>query len=223
MANLTITELCGIYLYIYDCCMIAVFFACLSVWCNFTSVLQGEGIVLRSSYALYLLFPAGLMIISNIGPVPLKKQMQYIAGFICVFLLIRNVQYSNIVYMYDRVTYDRTVSIMTRVLEDVEEYEGYESGKTQVALIGEFSRNYNVAVYKEDRKFVNGSNKTSTTYPQTTYNFWRSMGSPINGIQDSVILKTYAEMDSVKEMPCYPYEGYCQMIGDVLVVKIADK
>ena len=195
----------------------------LPVWCNFTSVLQGEGIVLRSSYALYLLFPIGLMIINSIGSVPLKKQMQYIVGFICIFLLIRNVQYSNTVYMYARVTYDRTVSIMTRILEDVEEYEGYESGKTQVAVIGQFSGNYNVAAYKGDRKYVNGSNTTSTTYPQTTYNFWRSLGSPINGIEDLVILETYAEMNSVKEMPCYPYDGYCQMVGDVLVVKIADK
>lgn len=33
VSNLSVTELCGIYLYIYDCCMIALFFACLSVWC----------------------------------------------------------------------------------------------------------------------------------------------------------------------------------------------
>lgn len=33
LANLSVTELCGIYIYIYDCCMIALFMSCLSVWC----------------------------------------------------------------------------------------------------------------------------------------------------------------------------------------------
>lgn len=62
--------------------------------------------------------------------IPLGKPMQYITVFICLFLLVRNVRYSNTVYMYARVTYDRTVSIMTRVLDDIEGQEGYESGVT---------------------------------------------------------------------------------------------
>lgn len=32
VANFSITEVCGTYLYVYDCFMIALFFACLSVW-----------------------------------------------------------------------------------------------------------------------------------------------------------------------------------------------
>lgn len=204
--------------------ILAIFiFITLPIGCNFTSVLQGEGIVLRSSYALYLLFPICLMLVESIHSISVKKQIQYITGLICLFLLVRNIQYSNTVYMYARVTYDRTVSIMTRVLEDIEEYEGYEVGVTPIAVIGEFSKNDNVEIYKGDYKFINGNNKTSTTYPQTTYNFWRSLGSPINGIQDNDILKTYSELSQVKQMPCYPYDGYCQMIGDVLVVKIADR
>lgn len=198
-------------------------FSSLPVWCNFTSVLQGENIVLRSSYALYLFFPIGFMIMDEISHNLIRKPMQYLTGVICLFLLIRNVQYSNTVYMYARVTYDRTVSIMTRVLEDIEEYEGYEIGVTPIAVIGQFSKNDHVEVYQGDYKFINGYNKTSTTYPQTTYNFWRSMGSPINGIQDNDILRTYSELDQVRQMPCYPYDGYCKMFGDTLVVKIADE
>lgn len=208
---------------LYNIFMAVFIFSSLPVWCNFTSVLQGENIVLRSSYALYLFFPIGFMIMDEISHNLIRKPMQYLTGVICLFLLIRNVQYSNTVYMYARVTYDRTVSIMTRVLEDIEEYEGYEIGVTPIAVIGQFSKNDHVEVYQGDYKFINGYNKTSTTYPQTTYNFWRSMGSPINGIQDNDILRTYSELDQVRQMPCYPYDGYCKMFGDTLVVKIADE
>lgn len=178
---------------------------------------------MRSSYALYLLFPVCLMIMGSIKYVPITKPILYVTCLMCLFLLIRNVQYSNTVYMYARVTYDRTVSIITRVLEDIEEYEGYEVGETPIAVIGQFSKNDNVEIYKGDYKFINGNNKTSTTYPETTYNFWRSLGSPINAIEDTDVLKAYSESSQVKKMPCYPYDGYCQMVGDVLVVKIADK
>lgn len=198
-------------------------FITLPVWCNFISIIQGENIVLRSSYALYLLFPVCFMIAGECKRIPVRKLMQYITAFICLFLLVRNIQYSNTVYMYARVTYDRTVSIMTRVLDDIEEQEGYASGVTPVAVIGEFSRNDHVEAWHGDYKIVNGHSKASTTYPQTTYNFWRSLGSPVNGIMEKDVLKTYAESDQVQQMPCYPYEGYCRMIDDVLVVKIADR
>jgi hypothetical protein len=111
---------------------------------------------------------------------------------------------------------------MTRVLDDIETTEGYEAGSTPVAIIGEFSGNDNLAVYEYDRKYINGNNKTSTTYPKTTYNFMESMGSLVNSIEDSDTLKTYAKSEQVKEMPCYPVSGYCQMIDGVLVVKIGD-
>lgn len=208
---------------IHNAVVAILIFITLPVWCNFISVIQGENIVLRSSYALYLLFPVCLMIAGNCKNIRVRKPMQYLTAFICCFLLVRNVQYSNTVYMYARVTYDRTVSIMTRVLDDIEEQEGYESGVTPVAVIGEFSKNDYVEAWHGDYKFVNGHSKASTTYPQTTYNFWRSMGSPVNGIEEKDALKAYEESDEVQQMPCYPHDGYCRMIDDVLVVKVADR
>lgn len=196
----------------------------LPVWCNFIGVIQGEGwIVLRSSYALYLLFPIGIMIVGSLKDISIRKPVWYLTGVICIFLLVRNIQYSNIAYMYARVAYDRSISVMTRVLNDIETYEGYEIGVTPIAVIGEFSKNDNVEVYRGDTRNINGNRRVATTYPKTTYNFWRSMGSLINGIEDNDILATYMESDEVKQMPCYPHDGYCQMIGDVMVVKIADR
>lgn len=208
---------------IYNTTGAVVIFMTLPLWCNFTSIIQGENIVLRSSYALYLLFFLCIMIVDRLSHIPVGKAMRYMTCFICLFLLVRNVQYSNTSYMYARLTYDRTVSIMTRILEDMEGQEGYEGGVTPVAVIGQFNKNDYVEVYHDDYKFVNGRSKASTTYPQTTYNFWRSLGSPVNGIQDNDILETYAASSRVKQMPCYPYAGYCQMIDDVMVVKIADR
>lgn len=195
----------------------------LPIWCNFTGVIQGENIVLRSSYALYLLFPIGIMIVDSLGDIPVRKPMRYLTGIICIFLLVRNIQYSNIAFMYDRAAYDRSISIMTRVLDDIETYEGYEIGVTPIAVIGEFTENDNIEVYRGDTRNINGHRRVATTYPKTTYNFWRSMGSLINGIEDDDILATYKELDEVQQMPCYPHEGYCRMIGDVMVVKIADR
>lgn len=195
----------------------------LPIWCNFIGVLQGENIVLRSSYALYLLFPIGIMIVESLRDIPVRKPMRYLTVVICIFLLVRNIQYSNIAYMYERVAYDRSISIMTRVLDDIETYDGYEIGVTPIAVIGEFTENDNVAVYRGDTRNINGHRRVATTYPKTTYNFWRSMGSLINGIEDDDILAAYKESDEVKQMPCYPHDGYCRMIGDVMVVKIADR
>ena len=178
---------------------------------------------MRSSYALYLLFPIGIMIVDSLGDIPVRKPMRYLTGIICIFLLVRNIQYSNIAFMYDRAAYDRSISIMTRVLDDIETYEGYEIGVTPIAVIGEYTENDNIEVYRGDTRNINGHRRVATTYPKTTYNFWRSMGSLINGIEDDDILATYKELDEVQQMPCYPHEGYCRMIGDVMVVKIADR
>lgn len=161
---------------------------------------------------------------------------------VCFFLITaQNVIFSNQIYSYQKIMYDRSVSIATRILDRVETTEGYVIGETEVIMIGSLRSNKDLAktLRLDDqlpktlqgnlglRNLLNGSDihggkLLSITYNQTFDSFAYLLGSEINAQSDNEIMNRYKAMEEVKNMPAYPAAGCCQMIDGRMVIKFSD-
>ena len=54
---------------------------------------------------------------------------------------------------------------------------------------------------------LNGGKVISITYNQTFDSFAYLLGSEVNYITDTDIVKAYEDMEEVQNMPAYPYDG----------------
>ncbi|MCD7882920.1 MAG: glucosyltransferase domain-containing protein [Lachnospiraceae bacterium] len=190
-----------------------------------------EAISFRTAYALFLLYPIMLSVIFHgVGDVrstslsSKHKRVQVVrfASLVAVcIVLFQNIRYSNGAYTVEKILYDRTTSVMTRILEDIEEEDGYVPGETEVVVIGGiYDGNSTITELTSQYSALGGFKKTSISYARTFNSMAKLLGSKLNIAEDSVIAE-YKQMDEVSEMPAYPSNGYCQMIDERLVVKLS--
>ncbi len=119
-----------------------------------------------------------------------------------------------------------TLSVMTRILDRMEQTEGFEPGKTRVVFVGDLNES-SVAQVR------NGYDETNPVqwkcgYYSMTYNegyafyLQNVLGYPV-GLVDHQTLDSYSQMPEVMEMPAFPATGCVKMIGDTLVVKLSEE
>lgn len=116
-----------------------------------------------------------------------------------------------------------SLSMMTRVTEDIEEHEGYVRGKTPVLFIGTLTNQLaaykvipTIAGYTGDHHF----SQISQDYIYPIY-YQYIMQLPIN-LCSTERKAELLEDERVKQMPVYPQEGSVQMIEDTLVVRLGE-
>lgn len=137
--------------------------------------------------------------------------------------LFNSVIYANQVYLKKDLEYQATLLTMTRVVDRIEQTEGYTAGKTRVALVGTLSASV-LSVPREGLSDLAGIGLDGTfslTYP-TTYHWYfrRILAYPIAllSVADS---EKMAQLDSVRRMPAFPAPGSCAMVDGVVVVKLS--
>lgn len=139
-----------------------------------------------------------------------------------ILLLWSNVVYANQVYLKKELQAEATVSLMTRVVVDIEDTEGYVAGETPVAFYGNFQTSEYVqelADFEEITPY--GMGKSSVTYVGADYSMLKyQLNVNMNLIR--VDATNEDMMKQIDAMPCYPEQGSINYIEDVLVVKIAD-
>jgi len=221
---------------------VLVIFPCIT--CSIDIILLNDNL---SFYILYSLFTVYLLFLSIINKCSYTIDKKHIAELtkrliiLCFsVILFQNVIFSNQFYSYQKIMYDRTVSIMTRILDDVESDPEYEIGETEVIIIGSLNNNkYIKKVLKINdnlpstlqknmnlREFGNnfmlsGGKYLSVTYSMTFDSFAYLLGSEINYTSGSDLNKQYAKLEKIINMPIYPKEGYCQIIDGRMVIKLS--
>lgn len=143
-----------------------------------------------------------------------------------VAISFSGVVYANQIYVKKDLESQATLSVMTRIVDKVESLDEYEPGKTPVALVGDLRNNepYSHTAFGFAAFQGNGlqTGAYSVTYSGTYRRYFRSiLNEPISILPDAEI-KKYSEMDSVKEMPIFPHEGYCAMLDGTAVIKLSD-
>ena len=83
-----------------------------------------------------------------------------------------------------------------------------------------------LAMQRQGFERLSGNNKNMNTNVYATSGesfypdyFWEIMGYPFNFVSEER-RKSIASQEAVKQMPVFPERGSCQMIDDVMVVKI---
>ena len=137
-------------------------------------------------------------------------------------LIFFNAVYANQLYVKKSVEEQETLSLMTRVLYQMEQTEGYVPGETKIALIGSLENSDAVI---EKPGYASGGTidyEISIVYYKNYRMYLTNiMGYPIN-LAEQEEAERIGQEQSIREMPAFPYPGYTKMYGDTLVVKLSD-
>lgn len=152
-----------------------------------------------------------------------KRQIAQYALFaaLCV-LIFNNIVFSNQAYLKKDLEYQTTLVTMTRIIDRIEQTEGYIPGETVVALVGTLNGN-GISGEREGFKGLTGvglQNHYSVTYSYTyQWYFEELLSYPIHlWTMDSTA--EFAQQQEVQEMSVFPASDSCKMIDGILVVKL---
>lgn len=155
-----------------------------------------------------------------------KIQSVFEKGVLCLFAVICfcNVLFSNSVYLKKDTEYTATLSVVTRIIDRVEQVDGYVPAETPVIIIGTLDD----SPLSEDRygyeaydHYSGMTSSYSVTYNSTISAYLKNvLGYPIN-------VRTWEndkwiDRPEVQSMPCFPDKNSVQMIDGTVVVKLSD-
>lgn len=140
-------------------------------------------------------------------------------------LLYGNVQFSNGMYLKKDIEYDAYLSLMSRVVDRMEEEVAYVPGETQVVFVG-LPEDLNDQIPGfEMHSLATGMWSTDILFEYTRQRFRAYFDyvlcAPIKLLEDSQ-WNAMLENQEVLGMPNYPAKGCIKMVDDVLVVKLGD-
>ena len=143
-------------------------------------------------------------------------------GFCFVFIL-DSIIYASQVYTKKDIEYQKTYSTLTRVIDRVEQTDGYIMGETPVVFIG----NLNDAYWVEQKAYFRyseiGLGRMFAVGSWVTYNNFMNevMEYPINLLNENVSLE-YEDDIRVKQMGVFPDKDSCIVIDGKVIVKLSE-
>lgn len=138
-------------------------------------------------------------------------------------LLYGNVRFSNGMYVKKALEHDAYLSLMTRIVAQVESMEEYVPGETEVVVVGlpenlnpvmpGFKDYWNVIGMTSPDVICQGSRDRFQMY------FDYKMGLPIKLAPEGT-WRDFQSRQDVLAMPCYPAPGFLQQIDGILVIRL---
>lgn len=130
--------------------------------------------------------------------------------------------YANQMYLKKDLEYDATLSVMTRVVDRIEQVEGYIPGETSVEFLGDIQRSQ-LAMTRPAFAHLGSLTGTEENYAITYGDtFWMYledvMGYPIKRFRET---KNEEQERVTDDMPCFPDKDSVQMVDGVVFVKLA--
>ena len=161
----------------------------------------------------------------NIGSVGVAKVLPIvttcIVSLVCACLVVFGIVFANQAYFKKQLQFEATELTVNRVLDRVEQLDGYEPGKTPVWLAGSF---HDSPLLAERAGFegVQGTGfywQSAITYDEACY-FSEILGYPINLLNDAQAAAV-VDMAAVERMGVFPATNSAAMVGDVAVVRLS--
>lgn len=142
---------------------------------------------------------------------------KWISYALIFFVIFQNIQTANLVYVEKQIQYDSTMSLMTNVLQDIEEQEDYLEGETPVVFIG-YPGNIMTSLPEKNKVYeiIGVEVNAALTYDYETY---------FEMMQRNVLVEPsdgWQDLEQVKDMPVYPQKGSVAKVDDVVVVKFSE-
>lgn len=144
------------------------------------------------------------------------------AILLCI-IIFDNCIFSNEAYLKKDLESAATLSVFTRIIDRMEQTEGYVPGETESVIIGILSYG---PLNKRRAGFDYDSTglwfNFSTTYHETYESYMNYyLGYPVNFVSEDKRMAMRA-LPEVENMPVFPAEGSIKMIDDVMVIKLSE-
>ena len=148
---------------------------------------------------------------------------RYVLPCVLCVLIFNNVVFSNQAYLKKDMDYQTTLLTMTRIIDRMEQLEGYIPGQTPVVIVGTLASNH-IQAGRPGLQELPGLglwHRYSVTYPTTYWWYFEEiLAYPINliSVGDS---EPWSQREDVKAMPVFPAAASCQMIDGTAVIKLS--
>ena len=158
--------------------------------------------------------------IENIGKMQIFQK--YSISALVAVLLFNSIIFANQTYLYKNFVYQNTLLVMDRVIDRIEQVDGYVVGETPVAIVGSLEKSKLADPYDDFEKLGFGLGSAfSVDYYETYTGFFRDLlRYPINLLSFEEFLK-WGGVEEVQEMPAFPEKGSCRMIDGTMVIKFS--
>lgn len=143
------------------------------------------------------------------------------ASIILLFIFIlNNIRVANVVYVKKNLEREATLSVMTNIVDRIEEIEGVSSS-TPIAFCGNLETLLITPEGLEDYELLQGVTHNSTINvffsDYVSYYLYRDY----NILDESIALE-YCSKEEVTQMPVYPNNGSIKVVDGVLIVKLSN-
>ncbi|MBO6137656.1 MAG: glucosyltransferase domain-containing protein [Lachnospiraceae bacterium] len=189
-------------------------------------------IMYRVSYALFFLYILMFALSSWESESPeedsgkrvrFSRCLQLVSIVCSLIILCSNIRVSNEVYVLQKIMYDRTLSYVTRIADDVTAVDGYDRQNMRVVIVGDINSKtmFNFELIR-NHYGIFGEDNTALSYEQTITSYLSVLRNNMTIEEEPDVINQYKAMPEVQEMPAYPKDGYCRLIGDRVVVKLPE-
>lgn len=169
--------------------------------------------------ALALLWPDGV----GKARLPIRRGAALALPLMLMLIFFDKTLFANQLYLKKELEIDSTLSVMTRVLDRLEQTEGYVPGETPVAFVG----NINASVINRDkpafsslRRFNGSEENYATTFGDTHWMYFRDvLGYPLMQADNEAAM---AQHEAVRAMPAFPQKGSVALVDGVAVIKFSE-
>lgn len=154
-----------------------------------------------------------------------RKLTKSFCVIMVALIIASNVITANELYLKKDLEQEAALSYFTRVLDKIDEVEGYDREKTPIMFVGnpenfaEYMKGFDVSHDITGATYNNAVGFLTQT-PFENY-FEYKLHYRITVVDHGTFVK-YREIGAVKQMPSFPDEGCMQMIDGILVVKLND-
>ena len=193
---------------------------------TFTALMVNIGagmVAYRLSFAVFLYYLFLISLVEMLLDSSEKTKRKVLSGgiFCCLFAMViwSNIIFSNGAYTIQKVIFDRSISLYTRVMDDIYEIPEYVHNNTPMIILGDWTfDDYASDLAEKEYRDLGTFMNTSVTYRQTVGSLMRYLGEDVQLVQDEKVISEISKDPKVQDMPSFPTKGYCQMINGFLII-----
>lgn len=135
-------------------------------------------------------------------------------------------RFANDLFYYQKLVGEGTQTTMTNIVYDIERNSEYNPDEKTIVVLGNqpksFSQDYEMRWLLGNTAGVT-TQGTTITYNEV-FNWYLKyvLGRNYPYTYDGEVVDELSAMQEVIDMPTYPKDGYCKVIGDYLVIKLSE-
>lgn len=146
-------------------------------------------------------------------------RIQIVAVILIGCIIYNGILLANQAYMKKDLEKTATISLVTRIIDRIEQLDGYSPNDTQVYVVGEL-RYSDLNRGNMDIPYLESKWGLWYNY-SATYNFVRYITDYMNYPMRIAVNQNLADINDVKNMPAFPANGSVKMIDGAAVIKLS--